>query len=209
MKTNKNKLIKIIFAWILVALLFNAICTWGIIFDCEGGFEQSSASLFKDTFTDDVGFAWMTLGGDGSGENLNNPIVIIPLVFSIYGIEPPPYDIHFTIRDDTARFTKIIIESVSIEYVDGQTKEHKIKWKGEFKRRKTPFDNMENWNPSDFPNPYMKGKLPVTVDRLQSCKIRFVGYFVNKDNSKIPFDATGHFEYKPYKWNIYPFMYSL
>ena len=127
MKSQKNKLIKIIFAWILVALLFNAICTWGLIFDREGGFEQSSASLFKETFTDDVGFAWVTLGGEGSGENLNKPIVTIPLVFSVYGIEPPPYGIHFTIRDDAARFTKIIIESVSIEYVNGQTKEHQIK----------------------------------------------------------------------------------
>ena len=100
MKSKSKKLVKIIVLLPLLVLLFNVVCTWGIIFDCEGGFEQSSASLFKDIFTDDVGFAWVSLGGDGSGENLNNPIVTIPLVFSIYGIEPPPYDIHFTIRDE-------------------------------------------------------------------------------------------------------------
>ncbi|GAH40639.1 unnamed protein product, partial [marine sediment metagenome] len=43
----------------------------------------------------------------------------------------------------------------------------------------------------------------VTVDRRQSCNIRFVGYFVNKEGVKIPFDITKYFEYEAYEWSIY------
>jgi hypothetical protein len=96
------------------------------------------------------------------------------------------------------------MELVSIEYVDGQTIEHNINWEGEFERNKTPFDNMEGWKPSDFPIRYVIDKLPVTVDRRQSCRIRSVGYFVNKEAEKILFDTTEYFEYKPYEWRVYP-----
>jgi hypothetical protein len=204
MKSKRKKLIKIIVFGLLVALFFNAICTWGIIFDCDGGFEWSARGVFEDILTDDDGFAFMGLGNFHLVENLNNPIVIIPLVFRVYGIEPPPYVICFTIRDNTETFEKIFIELVSIEYVDNEAIEHKINWEGKFKRIKTPFDNMESWKPSDFPEAYMDDKLPVTVDRRQSCNIRFVGYFVKKEGDKIPFDTTEHFEYKSHTWRVYP-----
>ena len=105
MKPEYKMLIKVIVIVLAVPLFLNAVCTWGIIFDYDGGFESSRTMIFEDIFTDnDIGFALVSLGGVRIGENIHNPIVIIPLVFSVYGTEPPPYDIRFTIRDNTERF---------------------------------------------------------------------------------------------------------
>lgn len=206
MKSTKNKLTRIISVLVLVTLLINAICTWGIVFDCEGGFDYSQTSIFEDILTDDDGYAYIGLGFS-LGEDFNKLFINIPLVFRVYAIKPPPYDICFTIRDNTETFEKIFIKLVSIEYNGSEAMEYIINWEGKFKRIKTPFDNMESWKPSDFPEAYMSSNLPVTVDRRQNCKIRFRGYFMTKDDSKIPFDTTENFEYRPHKWNICPFMH--
>lgn len=166
----------IIVGILLAALIFNAIYTWGITFDRDGGFEWSTIKVFENIVTD--GYADIRLG-DGH----NNPIFAIPLVFWVYGIESPPYAICFTIIDNTNLLEKISVKSVSIEYVDGQKIDHNVDWE-----RK-----LENID-----------KLPVTVDRRQSCNVRFVGYFVNKESVKIPFDNTEHFEYESHTWRVYP-----
>ena len=98
---------------LLAGFILNAIFTWGIIFDHNGGFEWSTKGVFKNIITD--GYAQVRLG-----ENLNNPIFCIPFVFWVYGIESPPYAICLTIRDNTGLLKKISMESVSIEYTDGQ-----------------------------------------------------------------------------------------
>ncbi|MHC4527890.1 MAG: hypothetical protein ACYS29_08435 [Planctomycetota bacterium] len=191
MKPAYKKLIKVIVIVLVVPLFLNAVCTWGIIFDYEGGFEDSGTWILEDIYTG--GFVTMTVG-----EDINIRLFAIPLVLYVYGIEPPPYVISLRIGDNTETYEKILIESVSIEYDDGQKINQNINWEGVFERVKTPFDNMESFKPSDLPNTYMFGKLPLTVNRRQSCNIRLVGGFINRDGDKIPFDITEHFEYKPH-----------
>lgn len=176
MKSRKKKMIIAIFVILLTALIFNAIYTWGITFEHNGGFQWSTISLFEDIVTD--GYAQVRLGGE-----LNNPKFCIPFVFLVYGIESPPYAINFYISDDTGLLEKIYVQSISIEYVKGQKIDHNLEWER----------NLKDVD-----------KLPVAVDRRQSCNVRFVGYFINKEGVKIPFDTTKHFEYEPYKWRAYP-----
>jgi hypothetical protein len=47
---------------LLVLLLFNAICTWGIILDYDGGFEDSGTWILENIYTG--GFVTMSLGED-------------------------------------------------------------------------------------------------------------------------------------------------
>jgi len=176
----------IIAGTLLVILTLNAIFTWGITFYRDGGFFWSTTSLFEDIVTD--GYADVRLG-DGQ----NDPIFAIPFVFWFYGIESPPYAINLSIRDDTGLLEKFYLESVIIEYVDGQKTEHNVDWERDFGNKF-----------SEMPEKYAIDKLPVTVDKRESCKIRFVGYFVNKEKVKIPFDTIKDFEYEPYKWKISP-----
>jgi len=184
-----------ILAILLVTLIINAIYTWGIVFDHDGGFERSGTYIFEDIFTE------KQKGRIRLGENLNNPIFCIPFVIWVYGIESPPYFILLEINDETESFDKIYMELISIEYVDGQKIEHNIDWEGAF----TSFSilrSMDSQNVS-IPAVRFEGKLPVTVDIRQSCRIQFVGYFVNKEGDKIPFDTVEYFEYETYKWRIY------
>lgn len=166
------------------ALIFNAIYTWGVMFGTNGGFGVSTTSLFEDIITD--GYAYIRLG-----DSYGNPIVGIPFVFWAYGVESPPYTINLSIRDDTGLLKKIFMKSISIEYVDGQKINHNVDWEREFNNKFSA-------------RGYVIDKLPVTVDSRQSCNIKFVGYFVNKEGIEISFDTTKHFEYEPHKWSISP-----
>ena len=186
MKSRRKKLMLIIVVILLIALILNAIFTWGIVFDHNGGFQWSTRSVFEDIITD--GYANIRLG-----DSQNNPIFCIPFIFWVYGIESPPYAICFSIRDDTGSLKKYFLESISIEYVDGQKINHQIDWEREFNNK---FSGMRE--------KYVIDKLPVTVDRRQSCNIRFVGHFLNKKGVKMPFDTIENFEYEAYDWRIYP-----
>ena len=180
---------------LLVALIFNAIYTWGIIFSHDGGFDGSRTYIFEEVFAENQS------GQIVFGDKLNNPIFFIPLVFYIYGIEPPPYVINLEIDDETKSFEKIFIELITVGYVNGQKVSHKINWE-----RKFEDDSVHRFIDAkliEFSAKRLYDKLPVTVDRRQSCDITFVGYFVNKKGVKIPFDTTKHFEYEPYEWRIY------
>lgn len=197
MKYRIIKSIAIIVLVLLVALIFNAILFWGIIFDCDGGFESSTThDVFKDIFTQ-IHATRMTLG-----EDPGNPIIGIPSVFWVYGIEPPPYVISLTIQDTSESFEKIFIESITIKYVDGQNIEYNVDWEREFES--TPVFTSGNTGLVRIPAMGFSEKLPVKVGRRESCNISFVGYFVKKGGEKIPFDTTEYFEYEPKKWRIYP-----
>jgi hypothetical protein len=193
---KRKKLIIAIVAVLLVALIVNAVLSWGIIFDCGGGFERSTThNVFADIFTD-IHATQMRLGEDPS-----NPIGI-PLVFLIYGIEPPPYAIILRINDKTVSFQKMFIESISIEYTDGQKTEHTVDWERAF-FSSSVLESIGGGRNAKFPVMGLSEKLPVTVNRRESCNIRFVGYFVKKGGEKIPFDTTEYFKYEPKKWRIY------
>ena len=177
-------MVTIIIGILLIALILNAIFTRGITFEHEGGFRLTSEDLFKNILTD--GYADVTLGD-------YPPQFGIPLVFQVYLVESPPYAIKIFINDDSGLLKSFFLESVTIEYINGDEIEHDVDWEKDFGTR--------------FPEPlprYIIGKLPVTVDRRQNCKIRFVGYFVNKEGVKIPFDSTGHLWYEVPEWRIYP-----
>lgn len=185
MKSRRKKLVLIIAGILLIALILNAIFTWGIIFSHSGGFFSSTTSLFEDIITD--GYAHVSLGGEFS-----NPVFCIPFVFGVYGIESPPYPIRLAIRDDADSFRKFYLKSLLIEYVDGQKIDRNIEWERDFE---TDFPSL--------PAKYVIDKLPVNVERRQSCNIKFVGYFINKEGDKIPFDTTKEFEYEAHEWSVF------
>lgn len=196
MTSKRKKLVIGIVVFLLIALILNAVYTWGIIFEHKGGFERSKTYIFEDILTDE------RPGEVRLGENPSDLIFSVPLVFWVYSIEPPPYVILFDIDDESVSLEKIFIESVSIEYVNGQKIDHNINWERKFKNSSI-YARRGSQN-VDVPVMSLTEKLPVTIDRRQSCNIRFVGYFVNKDGGKIPFDTTEYFEYEPHRWRIYP-----
>ena len=108
-----KKRTKIIIPIVIVAFVINDIFTWGIIFDHYGGFESSTIRTFEDIVTD--GYADIRLGD--SDDNL---ILGIPFIFWVYGIESPPYAVLLDINDKTWSLNKILIELISIEYVDSR-----------------------------------------------------------------------------------------
>ncbi len=194
MKSGRKKMMIAILAILLAALILNAICTGGISFNHNGGFERSRTAIFKDVLTGKY-FSEIRLG-----EYPNNPFFYIPMVFYIYGVESPPYVILLDIDDETESIEKIFIELIYIEYVDGQKISHDINWERKFKF--TSILKSIDSKPVRVPVGQLIDKLPVTVDRKQSCNIRFVGYFVNKEGVNIPFDTTKSFEYEAHKWRI-------
>lgn len=196
MKSGRKKLILIIAGVLSIALILNAIFTWGIVFDHNGGFEWSGNYIFEDIFTE------KQTGSITMRDNYTEFPICIPGIFYIYRIDPPPYIIRLDIDDETESLEKIFIELISVEYVDGQRIEHKVDWEREFKSTSL----LVSMNSKNVRIPVMQiiDKLPVTVDRRESCNIRFVGYFVNKEGDKMPFDTAEYFEHEPYKWRIYP-----
>ena len=195
MKSRRKKIAAILVI-LLVALILNAMLTWGIIFDHDGGFEMSRTYLFEDILIENQ--RCEIIIGDG----LSSLRISIPFVFYVYGLESPPYPIRLEISDKTGTFEEIFIESVTIEYVEGQRIEHKINWKREFENTTllTSVDAKNTWIPVE----QLYDKLPVTVDRRESCNIRFIGHFVSKVGVKIPFDTTKSFEYEAHNWGMYP-----
>jgi len=196
MMSKKKKLIAAIAVFLLVGLILNAIFTWGIIFEHDGGFEWSITDIFEDILTENQP------GEIRLGEKPSKLIFCVPLVFWVYSIEPPPYVILLNIDDETESIERIFIELISIEYVDGQKMDHNINWERKFKR--SSIHVRRNSKNVDIPVMQLTDKLPVTVDRRQSCRIRFVGHFVNKGGEKITFDTAEYFEYEPHRWRIYP-----
>ena len=181
---------------LLVVLILNAIITWGIIFDHDGGFEMSRTYLFEDPLTENQRCEIVL------GDGLSDLRIYIPFVFHVYGLESPPYPIRLEISDKTESFEEIFIESVLIEYIEGQKVNHNINWERAFKNKTllTSVNGKNVWIPAML----LHDKLPITIDRRESCNIRLVGHFIDKEGVKIPFDTTKHFEYMPHKWSIYP-----
>jgi len=196
MKSKKSKRISIVVGILVVALILNAIITWGIVFEHRGGFKRSTTCIFDDVLTENCsGEIWL-------GENTNNPIFAIPFVFWIYGIESPPYAILLDISEETVFYEKIVLELVSVEYVDGEKIDHSVNWEGKFK--KTHLSRFVDSKLIKIPCVRLIDKLPVTVDRRQSCNIRLVGYFINKEGDNVPFNTMAYFEYRSHDWIIYP-----
>ena len=186
MELRRKRLMFAIVGVLFVGLVLNAILTWGIVFDRDGGFEWSTKSLFKSIITN--GYAHVRLGGERS-----NLRFCIPLVFWIYGIEAPPYPIRLSIRDDSGLLKTFNLDKIVIEHSDGQKNEYDIDWEREFKNK---FSEMkEN---------YIIDELPIKIEERKNCTIRFIGYFLNTEGETIPFDTTEYFEYEPYSWRIYP-----
>ena len=196
MKSKRKKLMLIIAGILFVTLILNAIFTWGITFEQNGGFQWSGTYIFENIIKGEQSSTIRL------GENTNNPIIGIPFIFWVYGIESPPYVILLDINDETESLEMIFIESVSIEYVDGQKINHNINWGRKFKSSSILRSADAKLNHT--PVMQLIDKLPITVDRRQSCNIRFVGYFLNKEGGNISFDTTEYFEYEVSKWRIYP-----
>jgi hypothetical protein len=197
MKSRRKKITIAIAGILLVTLILNAICTWGICFHHTGGF-TSIPYIFEDIFTE------KQTGTITMRDNSTNPTdsIYIPGVFYIYRIDPPPYMIQLNIYDESESLEKISIELISIEYVDGQKINHNVIWERKF--NSGGISRYVNSKLVRIPVRRLNDKLPVTVDRRQSCKIKFVGYFVNKEGSKISFDTAEYFEYEAHEWRIYP-----
>jgi len=197
MKYGRKKLVVVIVAVILAALILNAVITRGIIFACYSGFELSGPGVFDGLFRQ------KQVGGIGVGAGIG-PTYGIPFVFAVHCEESPPYPIGLTIDDRSESLAKIVITSVSIEYVDGQKIDHRLDWERALESNfALTYD--ENAELVDIPQMWLNENLPVTVDRKASCNIRLVGYFTDKEGEDTPFDTTGHFEYKPCEWRVYPF----
>ena len=105
MKPKRKKLVVTIVGILLVALILNAIFTWGICFNHTGGF-TSIPYIFEDIFTE------KQTGTITMRDNSTNPTdsIYIPGVFYIYRIDPPPYMIQLNIYDEAESLDKIFIE---------------------------------------------------------------------------------------------------
>ncbi|MHC4527888.1 MAG: putative signal transducing protein [Planctomycetota bacterium] len=77
---KKRRILCLIVPPVLAALILNAFFTWGIIFDCDGGFEWSGTYIFEDILTE------KRSGRIRLGENPPNTLGI-PLVFWICRLE--------------------------------------------------------------------------------------------------------------------------
>ena len=177
MKHKRKKLIVVIVVVLLVVLIVNAVLTWGIMFECDGGFKWSMTSVFEEVFTKEQ------TGEIRLGENPGNPIFGIPLIFLVYGIEPPPYVICLRIIDKTESLANMFVESITIEYIDGLKMEHDVDWEREF--YSTSLFSTNGVKSFDIPAMGLRDKLPVTVERRKSCDIKLVGHFVKKDGDTI------------------------
>jgi hypothetical protein len=191
---RRKNVIIIIVAVVLAVLILNAVITGGIIFICHSGFELSAPGVFRGLFSH------RSVGGIRVGEGIG-PTYGIPFVFLVHCEESPPYRIELIIDDRSESLAKIVITSVSIEYGDGQKIEHRVDW--ERPLESTIARTSRDGELVQIRPMCLNENLPVTVDRKANCNIRLVGYFTDKEGEDIPFDTTGHFEYKPCEWRVY------
>ena len=87
--------------------------------------------------TDDDGYAFIGLGFS-LGEDFNKPFVNIPLVIRVCAIKPPPYDICFTIRDNTETFEKIFLLGVLVFWIWGMNYAIKVYIDGVYENKNKP-----------------------------------------------------------------------
>jgi hypothetical protein len=158
-----------------------------------GGFKFATARPFKDFVTEDNSYIRI---GDGFG-----PTFGIPLVFLVHFLESPPYDLYLDIDDETRSLTRMVLETVHVDYDDGDNRKFKLDLDKDFVPSKLSV--FQDGELIKIPVMRLDEKLPAIVEKNKSCTIKLIGFFVDSAGNKIPFQTEDYFEYKPTYWRIY------
>ena len=189
----RKRLQKVIVVIFIVGLVINTL-NWGTCFEHMGGFQFTVTYTFKDFVTEDDAYIRID---DGHGPSFD-----IPFVFWVFCLERPPYDLYICINDKTNSLEKMVLETVLIDYGDGDNRKFELYLDKEFVPSKhgVSRDAKIIYTPSMW----LDEMLPAIVEESKSCTIRLKGFFVDSDGNKLPFETEDYFEYKPTYWRMYP-----
>ena len=183
-----KKRTRIIITIVIVGFVINAFM-WGTCFEHMGGFEHAVAYPFKDFVTENHAYIYT--------RNNPKPTFGIPFVFWLYCLERPPYYLKITINDETRSLARMILESVHIDYGDGDTKKFELHWDKELVASKIHVTN------ASIPTMWLEEKLPAILEKNKSCTIKLIGFFIDSTGNKMPFETEDHFKYETTYWRVY------
>ena len=109
-------------------------------------------------------------------------------------MEKPPYDIEIGILDDSRRLVRMVVETLNIDYDDGDNRKFELKWDKKFDI---------SYKGSYL---FLKENIPAIIERNKSCTVRLKGFFVDSAGNKIHFNTEHYFKYEPRHWKIYPLL---
>jgi hypothetical protein len=178
---------------IIIGFLINAL-NWGMCFEHMGGFQFSITYTFKDFVTENDAYIRI---GDG-----HYPSFDIPFVFWVYPLERPPYDFYISINDRTNSLAKMVLETVHVDYGDGDNRKFELHLDKEFVS--SEYGVTQNAKTIYTPSMRLDEKLPAIVEESKSCTIKLIGFFIDSTGNKMPFETEDYFEYKRTYWRMYP-----
>ena len=193
---NRKKIL--IVAGILLLIVGSVILwwyTWGLCIEHAGGFTRGTKDIFEDldVFREDHD-AYITIAGK---ENRFG----IPFVIMVMTLDSPPYHIKLQLEDKTQTLRKMIIETVEVEYDDGEKMQNRVNVTKGFTA-----ENASRWvngKLKTYPVMWLDCKLSSVVEKNKSCTVKMEGFFINAAEEKIPFNTSTYFDYEPAYWRVY------
>lgn len=196
---NPKKIL--IVAGILLLIVGSAILWWytgGICIEHYGGFNRAHEKIFEDIDMFQENFD-SYIGIEGKENTFG-----IPFVIMVMPLDSPPYHIKLQLRDKTQTLRKMIIETVEVEYDDGEKTQERVNVIEEFTAEEiSMWDN--NQKAKKIPVMWLDCKLCSVVEKNKSCTVKMEGFFINAAEEKIPFNTSTYFDYEPVYWWVYTF----
>lgn len=194
MKRRKIILIATIVFFLILLLIVNPLVFWGFCFDQDGGFESTSQSFLEQLFS----------GREDSYIRIEDGTRSIGLPFFLIfcPLNAPSYHIDIFIEDEHHSMHKIAIETITIDYDDGEHSQKRVNYLKDF--HASYYSRKQNEGKLSIPNMTLDAKLYFAVSKSKSCTVKLNGYFIDSDEKKIPFESTNYFEYEPTSWRVYP-----
>lgn len=194
---NPKKIL--IVAGILLLIVGSAILywyTWGICIEHAGGFTRGSEKIFEDIDMFQENFD-SYIGIEGKENRFG-----IPFVIMVMTLDSPPYHIKLQLEDKTKTLRKMIIETVEVEYDDGEKMQKRVNVTKGFTAEETiTWD--KNQKVKRIPVMWLDCKLSSVVEKNKSCTVKMEGFFINAAEEKIPFNTSTYFDYEPAYWRVY------
>ena len=182
---------------ILIVVLAIDIYHWGICFHHRGGL--SISDTYDETFEilPEQEMPFLTIGSQNSRD------VIIPFVLHLYLLDVPPYDINVMIHDESQSMKRMVIDAVSVDYIDGQKERFELDWQKNF--TKSFLLGRVNDANVEIPIMRLEETIPEIVEQRESCTVKLIGHFEDTAGNKIKFETNDYFEYEPTYWEVYWF----